>query len=378
MKSLVLLIICIYTSFNAFGQPDKSKILELMEAQQYAQAADYITSFYPGGTSDPEILKRLGYNNLMAGNLPVAEKYYQQLYQLDSTKINVIFNLAGIQNRRGDIEKAVFYYKKVLAIDSLSYPANKQMAYLSEKRRDSIEIFKYFKKANELNSIDPDLAYDYAYNLIAAKNLNMAGFVVETALIVDSLNLLLLSLQMDIFYDLKQYKKSIKTGERLLTLGDSTNHTFLMLGKAYYFDKQYQKAIAILNGLDGETPTYFMAMAYRGLNDLPNSNKYFEETIQRGISPNMSVYYMEKAQNLVNMKKYNTGLKAYKKATEYDLKGIENIIYYHIARIYDVNLKDNKNALIYYKMFIKNHKRYQKKDEKYLFYAILKIKEAVK
>ncbi len=360
---------------NTAAQPDKSKILELMEAQQYAQAADYISSFYPSGTSDPEILKRLGYNNLMAGNLALAEKYYQQLYQLDSTKINIVFNLAGIQNRRGDINKAIFYYEKVLAIDSLSYPANKQMAYLSEKRRDSTAIFKYFKKANDINPTDPDLAYDYAYNLIAAKNLKMADSVTRVALKADSLNLSLLSLQMDIYYDLKKYDKAVEAGEQLIKLGDTNNHTLLTLGKSYYFNKQYQKSINQLNDLDGETASYFIAVSYRGLNDLNNSNKYFDVTIERGISPNMSAYFIEKAKNLIVLQKYQSGLNAYKKAKEYDTKGKENIINYYIARVYDANLNDPKTASTYYKLFLKNHKSFEKADKPFVKYSLTRLIE---
>src|SRR5690606_40087954 len=77
-------------------QPDNNKLLELYQAQQYREAATYLRSFYTDRIADPAILNRLGYCYRMAGDYEEAERYYQQLYALDTLNVSTLMNLAGL------------------------------------------------------------------------------------------------------------------------------------------------------------------------------------------------------------------------------------------------------------------------------------------
>lgn len=57
---------------------------------------------------------------------------------------------------------------------------------------------------------------------------------------------------------------------------------------------------------------------------------------------------------------YNEALTAYKKGLTF---GTSNIIYYRLGLLYDLNLKQPKNAATYYQMYLKNNPDEEKEKE---------------
>ena len=125
MKQLISLLILCCSVFEATAQSDhildKEKLLDLYQNQRFGEAAIYLRSVYSENTDDPKELAQLAYTNMMAGNLPAAEKSYLKLYNLQPGSLPVLFNLASLQRRRDDDNKAKSYYQEIIKIDSLNF-----------------------------------------------------------------------------------------------------------------------------------------------------------------------------------------------------------------------------------------------------------------
>src|ERR1700744_3602154 len=111
-------------------QVDNTLLLDYIQNQKYADAAQYLKSVYPEPITDDKALANLAYTSRMAGRLTEAENYYLRLYQKDSTKTAVLFNLGNINAGRQNTPRALLYFKKILALDSNNFSVYKELAEL--------------------------------------------------------------------------------------------------------------------------------------------------------------------------------------------------------------------------------------------------------
>ena len=98
---------------------DKEKLLDLYQTQRYAEAASYLQSIYPSDTQDVKALSQIAYCYMMSGKLPDAEKKYLKINELQPNTLSVLFSLANINSRRGNVAAAQFYLLDIIKIDGI-------------------------------------------------------------------------------------------------------------------------------------------------------------------------------------------------------------------------------------------------------------------
>lgn len=359
MRKLLIISVLAILTLTSYAQDaktiDKEKLFDLYQTQRYADAAQYLKGIYGEEVNDFKILSQIGYCYLMAGNNVEAEKFYSKASALQPQNLPILFSLGNINTKRGNTEKAKLYYGEIVKIDSNNFNVYKLLANLYRAPKDDSLKLAYLLKANFINPIEGDVAADLAELHAAFQQYEKAYRVLDIAIKGDSDNLVLQRAKLPIANQLKKYSEVIASGEKLLKDGADAG-VIKDVAKAYYYTRKYQKAIALfkeleLAAMENETTLYYTSLSYRALKDYNQSALYTKKTIDEAISPNTSSYYALLGLVYEENNQFALASAAYKKGLQ--LKATPTL-YYRLAVFYDTSLKQGKNALKYYNLYLKS------------------------
>ncbi|MGI4727084.1 MAG: tetratricopeptide repeat protein [Janthinobacterium lividum] len=373
---LSFLIVCSALSVQAQQTAvNDAFLLDLYQNQRFAEAADFLKKTYLEPVTDLKTLAKLAYTTRMAGKLPEAESYYLRILAKDSMNVPVLMSLAGIQIKRENDGKALVYYEKAIKIDTNNFAVYKQLGRLYLGKIDTINSLKYLQKANTLQPQEADVAADLSLLLISMKKIEPAQLVLKQAIAADSTNLLLLRCLAKLNYTNDRFKEAIKTCEQIKLLGDNSAEVVNMVATSYYMLKFYDCAIENFSLLQqqSERTYYLTAMSYKALEKYKLAADYFDKTLGEAISPYTNAYYNEKGSVLEKVKSFPSAAEAYQKGLFFKEKGI---IYYTLACLYDRDLKDQKNAIRYYKKYLLTKPTV--KQQVYISFTESRLKELAK
>lgn len=359
MKKLLILLALFGLSLAGYAQNtsavDKEKLFDFYQTQRYGDAAQYLKGIYGEEVNDFKTLSQIGYCFLMAGNNVEAEKFYGKAYALQPQSLPILFSLASINTKRGNTEKAKLYYGEIVKIDSNNFNVYKLLGNLySSPKDDSLKLI-YLLKANLINPLEGDVATDLAEVHAAYQQYEKAYDVLNIAIKGDSDNLVLQRAKLPIANQLKKYAEVINAGEKLLKNGADAG-VIKDVAKAYYYTRKYQKAIDLFKQLEvaamqNETTLYYTSLSYRALKNYPQAAIYTRKTIDEAISPNTSSYYSLLGLVYEENNQLALASAAYKKGLQFKATPT---LYYRLAVFYDTRLKQEKNALKYYNLYLKS------------------------
>ena len=333
---------------------DKEKLLEFYQSQRYGDAAQYLSGVLPENTTDIKLLNQIAYCYMMSGNLQLAEKYYLKIGEQQPRSLPVLFNLANINSRRGNIGAARNYLMNVIQLDSLNFSGYKQLAGLINNPVDSIKII-YLSSANRINPAEAEVALDLAIALKAKKLYEPAYQILNKAIAADSGNLILKQAKLPIANQLKKYQEVVEIGESLLKEGSDAN-VVKDVGIAHFNLKHYEKAISFFNMLEeaktqNETTLYYTSLCYRNLGKNNLAANYAKKTVEAGISPYIPSYYALLG-GIYELDKLNDkAISAYSKGLSF---GENASIFYRLGILYDSHKKQYKTAAKYYRLYLKS------------------------
>jgi len=358
------------------SQPDDGKLLELYQAQQYREAANYLRSFYPDTITDPEVLNRLGYCYRMAGDYGQAEPYYRQLYALDSVHVPTLLNLAAVYVQRGRYSLAADYYWRVINVDSNHVSAYRALSGLKKREGDLATAFDYLYRANSLQPKDSEIAYDFAQLCMELEQYGQADTVLQLALEVDPQHELLLLRKIKVAEQLKHYPEMVVLGEQLVEQGDASRQVLSLLARGYFHTQHFADCEEIYNRLlalykqMGEIDHYYLAMAYKAMKRYKEGLASMDNVLELAISPNTAFYYGRKADlhDLANQP--SAAVSSYLRSFQFDIISLH---YYSMAVVYDRKLNDTRNALRYFRLYIDQHPSGE--EQVYVDYALRRIDE---
>jgi tetratricopeptide (TPR) repeat protein len=358
MKKLLTLLVLFGLSLAGYAQNatavDKEKLFDFYQTQRYADAAQYLKGIYGEEVNDFKTLSQIGYCFLMAGNNVEAEKFYSKAYILQPQNLPILFSLGSINTKRGNTEKAKLYYSEIVKIDSNNFNVYKLLANLYPMPTDSMK-FIYLLKANQINPLEGDVAADLAEVHAAYQQYEKAYDVLNIAIKGDGDNLVLQRAKLPIANQLKKYSEVIASGEKLLKDGADAG-VIKDVAKAYYYTKKYQKSIALFKllesvAMENEATLYYTSLSYRALKNYQQAAVYTKKTIDEAISPNTSSYYSLLGLVYEESNQLALASAAYKKGLQFKATAT---LYYRLAVFYDTRLKQEKNALKYYNLYLKS------------------------
>ena len=377
MKGWILLTCILFNFKGLIAQStkiDSEKLLEYFETQRYADAAQYLQSIYPENTKDIKGLTQIAYCNMMTGKLPEAEKSYLKVIMIQPDNVPVLLSLANINSRRGNISGAQSYLQKIIQLDSLNFSAYKQLAAFEDTPEGKL---RYLKKASALNTSDPDIALSLSSICFELKGYQTAYDVLKAAISSDPENFNLQRALLPFSNQLGKYQEVIKVSQKLLNKNADPN-VVNELGQAYFYVKDYQKCIDLYKileklGVQNENILYYITLSYRELKDYDNALIYAKKTIDQAISKHTTIYYTVLAGIYEEKKQYKNAVAAYKRGLTF---GNSNIIYYRLGLLFDLNLKQTKNAISYYHIYLRN-KPDEKKEKEQIEYTKERINSII-
>ncbi len=376
-----IILLAIITS-----QAQNKQIENALKSYDYQQAIQIIDA--ADQNTEMNILKAQCYKNLSKfGN---AISILEQVVATDSSNLQALSNLADSYESIGKFKKSTSFYLKCIA----QSPANNyfRLKYINSlfKLKDwnntIREINIHFKKdtVNSLYGILGDCYWqkDRIDSAIVnyRKGLNVNPEDYNTVFKLAK-----------IYLQNEEHPELIKCTNDYIAI-DSTNKVINQYnGIGYCFTQQFDKAIYRLQKLydDGDktfTTNYFLGASYFGLQDYYKADEHLSEAYQqdssnvnmlfylgrssimignfkkgiaalnRGIevmTPTDSVLYNFTSNLAIGFKrdlKYKESIKNYELCYHYKPESKQTL--YTIASIYDYNLKDLKQALKYYNLFI--------------------------
>lgn len=358
MRKIVFILFLLISSPTVFAQSpalDKEKLLDYFQNQRYTEAAQYLQSIYKENTNDPKELSQLAYAWMMAGKLYEAEQNYLKLYQLKPKDVATLFNLANINQRKGNNTKARTYLQEVLKQDSTNFNAYKQLSRIDKETKSLPSQIFNLQQANKLNPTDPEVVFDLCERYFDLNFFQKAEEILNPALNADSTNLQLLKMKMPINMASKKYKEAIQTGEKLLSYGDNSTFVLNNLGKSHFLILDYQKALDYFlkidsNSTESEVLYYNISISYRGIKDYKNAVVYLEKTLKAAISKKTASYYGLLGDSFEQLNRNEEANTAYKRGLLFENNGS---LYYNIALVYETKLNDKKNAISFYSQYLK-------------------------
>jgi len=247
----------------------------------------------------------------------------------------------------GDASKAEEQYRAALGLNAKSAAAELGLAQAEARQNRLADAAPHFRAAAQLDSGYRDalleLAALYEKNHQEAEALAIYKEFPENAAAQEHIGQLLL--------EAKQSKDAIAPLEAAVQK-DPTPANRLALGTAYLFEKQFDKALPLLDqSVAAEPNNYSLRMMYgRGLRDSKKyaaaAQQFFEAT---KLKPDSREAWNEFAGMLYMLEKYPESLAALDKAHQLGEDTPAN--YYFHAITYD-KLKALKQALEYYREFL--------------------------
>ena len=337
--------------------------IEALNNYQYQKALDHFYECHRVETNNKKYLQKLAFCYMKLGDFNEAKFSYNSLLKKDSTNVNAWSNLGSIYEKELNYSKASDCYQELLTIDSTNSYYFRQNAFMGLRLKDPIRAMAYFSQAHDLNGKDLVVINELSSLLLQIRQPIPAEEIINKGLKLAPDNLKLLYTKSDVLHHKKDYEKVVSTILHAMSLRDTSQYYQKMIGAAYLHLEQYDSCIFHLNEIvrkkeDSELTHYQLALAFKGIGDLAQSEVEYQAAIEKGISENVGIYYKNLALLLDEQNKLKESIVAWKKAIEYSPE--ERVYLYFLARDCDNYYRDKKIARRYYRQYYDTkHKQYR-------------------
>ena len=352
------------------------KGIELMNANQYSEAVNHIFECHRSDYNNQDYLNRLAYCYFKLGNYRESKYAYAALLKMDSLNIGALSNLAMIAELELNYKSASDYYGQLIQLDSTNSYYYRQNGLIAQKRGELIPATAFFNKAHILNEKNIATIVDLATAYLELGAVEYAKNIIDRGMQQDSANISVLYTNARIQNALDDYPGVIRSIERTMELGDSSNYLAMMIGVAYLRTDSLNQCIFHLNKIierekDSEHTHHYLALAYELQEDFEKAKTHFEKAIEKGISSKVPRYHEDLAKLYEKSNDYYKAYENYKAA--YDYEAADELLF-HIAYNADQYYKDKNIALRFYKKYLSTS------DQKYQEYTnkrIVQLKEII-
>ncbi|MFC2134130.1 tetratricopeptide repeat protein [Bacteroidota bacterium] len=349
---------------------------------QYSKARDALYKAYEYEKFDIPLLMALGRNYKYMGASNYAVMFFEQAYVIDSTDTNIKLDLANSYLESFEVVKAEKFFRRLFESDSTNGYICKQMAYCNFKLGNNDEAIRLYTIAKKLNEYDATIAIQLGNLLVRKEEYEKAYYVVRKGLETNGINQHLHRLAAEILFKLKRYHSAGLQYENLIQNGDRSAVHFQRLGFCYYItatdttlSNDSTRVVRFNNAIDSFSKAVelddndalaymYMGLSYKELDSLEISTDIISTSIDRMIPDYIADAYSHIGNNFELTGNYESAIKAYRKASEYNPDNA-NIIF-QLATLYDKYYEDKNVPMMYYKKFLKES---DKKDEVIIEYV---------
>lgn len=342
---------------------------------QFEKALSILEKCNKENRDNHKILSNIAYCHFKLGHYDESKRIYTQVLQQNAEDLNALTQLAIIYNKEQRYDKALETYEVLLQFDIENSFYNKQAGGLALRLGKTEIGLNYYKEAFKLNPKDVETAASLSNIYISLKKPQLAQNVINTTLPSAPQNTRLLRVQTRLHYIKEDFSAVSITGQKLLTLKDSSSYILRMTGMAHYHLDQYHEAILLLEALSKKEEEehlvhYFLGVSYSKLKDFEMAQQQYQLAIKKGIAENIDDYYKKLGESQEAQGLLSKAIVSLKKAHQYSN---EKLLLYKIATISEQYYKDKNIALRYYKKYLKSKDKEHPDHERFAAYKIKTI-----
>lgn len=390
MKNLLLTIFLCLTistvihsqrndSINFFIQNYQySKALELLETEndisdeilmtkaslyknlhKYNEAIERYKLVYQSDTTNIKVIVDMSNSYEAINDYETAQILLNYAFAIDTSNIYIIQKLGDSYYQSRKFNQAIDFYLKAEEIDS-SYYLARQLARSYESVGNDSTAIVYYNKTLDFNPKDFRSLLRLVNIYRKFKDIDRALVLTENYLKTDSLNTQVLQISGALFYSKNSLPTATKRFQKCLDLKDSSDFVMKYMGyslfKMMYYDESKEFLEYTCNTaseINNPDPFYMAGLAHTRTSTPEIGIKYLEvalELLTMVDSSFMSRFYVDLGTARYKNYQYRQAIKDFETALIYNPKDYS--VFNEIANIYDVNLKNRKKAIEYYKKFL--------------------------
>lgn len=371
-KAFLFALPCILFSCTVFSQAvfEKTRVVDLIQNQQYEDAQDYLNSCYSRDSQNIQVLNYLGFVNNMLENDRVAEQFYLKALSLDTNNLAALKFLADVNNT-DNADLAIIMAQRLISVQPSKASNYRNLGKLYRSKRQKDLALMNFNTAYILSPADYKNAAALSEILIETRNFKRADSIITAGLQRDTSNITLLRLSLKSAFEKKDFKTACLQGEKLMRLNDVSLIALTNAATAYLNLKLYTDCIRVcdymlMNELESETVFYYKAKCYAGLMNFQKSNELLQVCLDKSISNNLELYFYSIGQNYEALKQYEKAVSNYDTAHYFSK---DPVMYYNMAVAYETGLKNLPLAKKYYEKFLTASKPQTEEEKKVYAYV---------
>lgn len=300
------------THFGSAAQPgvDKARVMEYFQEQEYSAAVDYLRPALEADSGNILLLGWAGYAWYMSDRFRESEDCYRRVLRIDSSDVGALHYLLLI----GDsVSVEIDYARRLVALQPKKSAWWRIMGGLWAKERKWDSAFGCFSQAYRLAPGDVRAVVSYTDALIDKRLFSQADTILDSALVVDSMDVSLLKLRIRSAYMAQDYAAVSIPGERLVRSGDPSVVALTQVALAYYDSKLYKDCIRVCEhmirlGLQMEAVYYYEARACTKIKEYARSNELLNFALSKAISGTAEWYFDARSDNFEALKDYGKAL----------------------------------------------------------------------
>ncbi|MBS1601899.1 MAG: hypothetical protein JST42_04475 [Bacteroidetes bacterium] len=339
--------------FVSAAQPgvDKARVMEYFQEQDYGAAIDYLRPALEADPANVLLLGWAGYAWYMSDRLRESEDCYRRVLRVDSGNVGALHYLLLI----GDsVSVEMDYARRLVALQPRKSAWWRIMGGLWAKEGKADSAFGCYARAFALAPGDGRAVVAYADALIDRRGFAAADTILDSALVVDSLNVSLLKLRIRSAYMAQDYGTVAIPGERLVRSGDPSVVALTQVALAYYNSQSYKDCIRVCEhmldlGLQLESVYYYAARACTKIGEYDRSNVLLNLALAKAISATAEWYFDARSDNFEALKEYKQAL-ANIDTAYYLFK--DPLTLYNCGRLAETGIRDLGLARRYYRRYL--------------------------
>lgn len=234
MKSFFTFL-SIFTTSHSFGQTTvnyREIGMTYISSGKYDEGIMYFNNALKNNPKNEDILRWLGYANLVKNNLEAGEKYYLEASLINPDCDICFLNIARVKSLRGDHDKAIIGFTRAIAINrnNFSFYLNRATSYYALENLDaSCADYLMAQSLLEKNNIsDPVIDKQINATIQDICDPSKPSYYYQRGVA---------------FYNLKEYQKAVDIYAKGLSNSSNNSMMLSFQGNAFVALNEYEKAI---------------------------------------------------------------------------------------------------------------------------------------
>ncbi len=312
--------------------------IECFEKKDYQSTKDILTNLKERDENNPDVLYFLAVVKSITGDYAGAVSLYKKVFNIKPMHTEACYNLALCLHNQDKKEEALIYYQKAVELDPFLSEAYNNIAVIYKELDKYEEAEAAFKKAVKIKpgnsnavsnlsnlSLTKESSDEFrkAFNLFQEKDYAGARDILQNLWEKNPESIHLNNSLGIIYFNLKEYDKSIKCYEKVLSINENDSDVYYSLGVCYQYSENNQLALENYKKAVDLNPKNLGALNNLGLLSISSKNsddaeKYYRMALE--VNPDYAFTLLNLGGLRLGTDMFDEALECYQKALTILLK----------------------------------------------------------